>query len=447
MARRLYAAAFLDDLVLLYPVYALLFADAGLSPAAISSLLVIWSVTSFALEVPSGVWADAFSRRFLLTLAPVLTGVGFALWTWWPCYAAFAAGFVLWGAGGALRSGTLEALVHRELVLAGASGGYARLMGRARALGTTATMLASALAAPVMAAGGYRAVGIASVAVCALAAVAARALPCAPAEAQGGAAAGRSSMRPGGRSDSELRGGADSLCAGAVVGGGGEACRETGRQAERGALRRVWRQGFGQVRGRAPVRRALVLLAALTFVGALDEYLPLLAAGTGASPARVPLLLVVVSAGVAVGGWCAGWGHRRLAPLLAGAALCLAGGALCGRPVGMVAVAVAFGVFEWALTVADARLQDRIEEGARATVTSIAGFGEDVVAVLAYAGYALGSVWAGPAVLFAVAAVPYLLLAVLIGVRPGSGAGSRSPARADARHEDGAQDGAEGEVR
>ena len=34
----LYGYAFLDDFVLLYPVYALLFADAGLSTAEISSL-------------------------------------------------------------------------------------------------------------------------------------------------------------------------------------------------------------------------------------------------------------------------------------------------------------------------------------------------------------------------------------------------------------------------
>ncbi|NHW87161.1 MFS transporter, partial [Escherichia coli] len=41
LAGTLYVYAFLTDLVLLYPVYALLFADTGLSVGQISSLFVI----------------------------------------------------------------------------------------------------------------------------------------------------------------------------------------------------------------------------------------------------------------------------------------------------------------------------------------------------------------------------------------------------------------------
>ena len=68
LAVRLYALSACDDGVLLYPVYALLFADAGVSAGQISSLFVIWSVTVFVLEIPSGAWADAYSRRRLLAL-------------------------------------------------------------------------------------------------------------------------------------------------------------------------------------------------------------------------------------------------------------------------------------------------------------------------------------------------------------------------------------------
>jgi hypothetical protein len=35
-------------------VYALLFADSGLTTAEISSLFVIWSVVAFTAEIPSG---------------------------------------------------------------------------------------------------------------------------------------------------------------------------------------------------------------------------------------------------------------------------------------------------------------------------------------------------------------------------------------------------------
>jgi len=115
LAAALYGYAFLRDLVLLYPVYPLLFTDTGLTVWQISTLFVIWSASSIVLEVPSGALADAVSRRLLLCLAPLVTAAGFALWTLVPSYPAFAVGFLLWGVGGALASGALEALVYTGL--------------------------------------------------------------------------------------------------------------------------------------------------------------------------------------------------------------------------------------------------------------------------------------------------------------------------------------------
>ena len=350
-----------------YPVYAVLFADAGLSAAEISSLFVIWSVTGFAIEVPSGLWADVFSRRLLLMLAPGLTAAGYALWTFFPAYPFFALGFVLWGAGGSLRSGALQALVYDELEHLGAAGAYGRLIGRSQAVGTTAVMAATALAAPVMHLGGYHAVGLVSVAVT-LAGV------------------------PVGRSFPESRGG--------------------GRHGE--SYTEVLRAGFGEIRGGVAVRRCLFVVAAVSGVDALDEYVPLLVRATGAGASTLPLLVLLVTAGVAVGGWLGGRGTRWAAPALAVGAVCLAAGAGSGRPAGLVAVAVAFGVFQWTMVAADLRLQEQISDRARATITSMAGFGVETVAVLTFAGYALGSSWVGPGPLFVLAAVPYTVIALVM---------------------------------
>ena len=350
-------------------MYAVLFAETGLSAAAISSLFVIWSVTTFSLELPSGVWADVFSRRLLLVVSPLLAGAGFGLWALFPSYAAFAAGFVLWGAGSALRSGTMQALVYERLERVGAAGAYARLMGRSEAVSLLAVVAASAVASPVLAVGGYRALGVASVAACAACAVAGWFLP----ESRGG--------------------GGDGPSLGSVV-----------------------RQGWAQVRGEPAVRWALLLVVVVEGVTALDEYVPLLVRSTGVAASAVPLLVVLVTAGDAVGGWLAGRGVRWLAPVLAAGAVCLAVGSLSGRPGGLVLVAVAFGVFRWAMAAADARLQDRIGDGARATVTSVAGFGSETVAVLVFAAYAVGSRWAGAGVLVGAAAVPYLVTAFVLGL-------------------------------
>ncbi|MGW5672315.1 MFS transporter, partial [Micromonospora sp. NPDC003776] len=184
LAAALYGYAFLTDFVLLYPLYVLLFADTGLSVGQISSLFVIWSATGIVLEVPSGAWADAVSRRLLLVLAPLLPAVAFALWVLVPSYPAFAVGFVLWGAGGTLRSGALEALVFTELDRLGAAGRYARLMGRARTADVAAAAAAGAVAGPVFALGGYPAVGVASIGACLLAAAVATRFPEHPAAAE-----------------------------------------------------------------------------------------------------------------------------------------------------------------------------------------------------------------------------------------------------------------------
>jgi MFS family permease len=365
-----------------------------LSGAQISSLFVLWSVTGFVLEIPSGVWADRFSRRRLLMLGPALSGAGFALWTFSPSYAAFAAGFVLWGAGSALRSGTLEALVYEELAHCGATHTYARRIGRSRAVGTLAEVVATAVAAPVLASGGYLAVGVASVLVCIGGVGAARAFP----ESDRGA-------RPGPAPGS--RGGA-----------GHETPPQETEEAEE-SFAVVLRSGFAEVRRSPAARRSVLLVALLTGSLAYDEFLPLLAASTGVADATVPLLVVLVSAGAAVGEWQAHRGHRLVAPALLCAACCLALGGLSAHPAGMALVAVAYGVCRWSATAAETRLQARISDRSRATVGSMAGFGSEVVAVLVFAAYGLGSTWSPPGPLIALAALPYLVLAGCLRGRRG----------------------------
>ena len=170
LAGTLYVYSFFDEFILLYPFYAVLFADTGLTTAEISSLFVIWSITSVVLEIPSGVLADLISRRLLLVIGPLLSAAGFALWVFAPSYPAFAAGFVLWGVKGALESGAVEALVYEELDRHGAASRYATVRGRSRTAALVATALAMLAAVPVFGAGGYQAVGVASVAACVLAA-------------------------------------------------------------------------------------------------------------------------------------------------------------------------------------------------------------------------------------------------------------------------------------
>lgn len=311
-------------------------------------------------------------------LAPALSGAGFALWTFLPTYGSFAAGFVLWGAGGALRSGTLEALVHEELTHCGAADSYARRIGRSRAVGTLAEVVATAAAAPVLAVGGYRALGVASVLACAAGVLVARTFP--------------ETRRPGAVRESD-----------------------PGTETAEDSFAALLRSGFAEVRHSRTVRRAVLLVAVLTGCLAYDEFLPLFAASTGVDDAAVPLLVVLVPAAAAVGEWQAHRGHRLLAPALLFASACLAVGGLSAHPAGMVLVAVAYGVSPWSATASEARLQATISDRTRATVGSMAGFGSEVAAILTFAAYGLGSAWSPPGPLIAAAALPTLTVALVLG--------------------------------
>ncbi|WP_328869994.1 MFS transporter [Streptomyces sp. NBC_00287] len=371
LTRTLYGYAFLEDLVLLYPLYALLFADSGLTLWQISSLFALWSITGVVLEVPSGAWADAVSRRVLLWLGPLLSAVGFALWVLVPSYWAFALGFVLWGVSGALGSGALEALVYDELDRLGAADRYARVMGRARAAGLLGVMAAMAAAGPVFALGGYQAVGAASVAACLLAAVTASRFP----------------EDPGRASDGE--GWAATL-----------------------------RTGLATARRDRSLRGALLLVPAVACVwSALDEYSPLLVRETGVPDGFVPYALLLIWAAVTAVSLLAGPAERLgttgFTWLIATSALALALGSIARTPAGLALIAVAFAGFQLATVLADVRLQHRIEEGGRATLTSVAGLGTELLTVLVYGAYAAAGDHATHGTVFALFALPYLVGAVI----------------------------------
>jgi MFS family permease len=364
--------------VLLYPVYTLLFSDAGLAVWQITSLFVIWSVASLVFEVPSGAWADATSRRRLLIVGPLLTAVAFALWVAYPSFLVFALGFVMWGLKSALTSGALEALVYEELQRIDATRQYSTLMGRGRSAGVLAAMCSGMVAAPVFAVSGFAGVGAVSAGLSLLAALVAMFLP-----------------------ERRIRLPADDRGPGWLA---------------------SLRSGAGETRRSPDVTAAVVLVAVVASVwGALDEYTPLLIGSSGVDTVDVSLLMVVIWAGAATGGLLAGraarLGRRSLAGLLCCAATLMAVGAMLHHPVGVVPLAAAFGIFQLTTVVADARLQDSISGPARATVTSLAGMSTDVVTVVVYGSYAALAEIGGHPGAFTILMLPYLLVAVVLAMQ------------------------------
>lgn len=344
----------LADTIPLYPLYGLLFADAGLSGGQISSLFLIWTAVGIVAEVPAGVLADRFSRRAAIVASGLLQAAGYATWMAAPGFAGFAVGFGLWGVGGAFASGALEALLYDGLAAAGAEDDYPAVHGRVTAAGLVCQVPAAVLATVLFAAGSYALVGWASVGCCLGAAALARRLPEAP-RSEAGRAPDSPEQGPG------------SLA--------------------------VLRAGLGEVAGQPGVRAAVVAVAAVAGFGGLEEYFPLLAREWGVATAAVPLVLVAVplaaAAGAALGGTAGRLRSRSLGLLVGGAVALFAGAGVLHRPVAVAGMALAYGTYQLVLVAADARLQRRIAGPARATVTSVAAFGTEVTAMAVLAVWAL----------------------------------------------------------
>ncbi|MGY2029023.1 MFS transporter [Nocardia gipuzkoensis] len=444
----------IGELIPLYALYALLFADHGMSTGQISLLFAIWSTTAFLLEVPSGAWADTVSRRGLLVLSGVLLTAGFALWTAAPSFAGFAAGFVLWGTSGALASGTFEALLYDDLAARGASGSYPRILGYTRAGAEAAVVVAIVAATPLYLYGGYALVGWSSVVIAAVHTLVALSLPTAPkavsaadvddleeespSDAQpsaDGSDIASANIGPDSGVPAACDGDADARAVDSRIaivseadGVGPESVAAQPRPFARylGMLK----AGVGEaVRVRA-VRYGVLLEALLFGITAFDEYFALLAEESGVSTAVVPLLVGLTVLGSLTGSLLAGrtegMSGRTMSIAVGVAGLLFLGGAVIaglatGRPdavypltgLGFASIGVSYGIVYNAGIVAGARLQDAIEGPARATVTSVSGLLGEVIALVVFGFAALVTLWSSMSTLLALLGAAILAIATL----------------------------------
>jgi len=131
---------FLEGFVPIMALYAIMFERVGgLTFEQIGLLFSIWSLGFLVTELPSGVLADYWSRKYVIMLGGVLRAVGLTIWIVWPTFTGYAVGFALWGMMIACVSGSVTAYLHTELGVLGKGKKYAKYYGwtmSARWLGT-----------------------------------------------------------------------------------------------------------------------------------------------------------------------------------------------------------------------------------------------------------------------------------------------------------------------
>lgn len=326
-------------------------------------------MTALLLEVPSGALADLVSRQRLLVAAAVVYGGVFAVWAATPSYPAFALGFVLWGASGAVVSGTYQSYVYDVLAARGEVRRYQQVIARGRALAFLSCVAAMAAAAPLMTVGGYPLVAAVSVGACLVQAMIAASMP------QDRRVATLDSDEPG--------------------------------------YFAMLRTGLAEAHQAVQVRHAVLVAALIPGFLAFDEYLPLLARDLGAADSAIPLLIAATVAVQSVG---AVLGERagptQVAPALLAGAILIVAGALSGHPAGLLVIAAGYALGELSMVVAETRLQAVIRGPARATVTSVSGLLSELCAIATFAAFAVGAAWLSLVALVCLLAAAWVPLAL-----------------------------------
>ncbi len=117
------------------PIYVLFFQRRGLSLAEFGVLEAAYTVILLAAEFPSGYVADRIGRRNSLLAAATLGAAGAGVYMLAGSFLAFLLGMSLRAVAAALSSGANDAWLYEVLDAADDEAPFARVKGRARALG------------------------------------------------------------------------------------------------------------------------------------------------------------------------------------------------------------------------------------------------------------------------------------------------------------------------
>jgi MFS family permease len=117
MFPRFAAYGFLKNLRFFDPFIILIFREAGLSYLQIGFLYAIRDVATNILEIPTGVFADAFGRRKSMLMAFGAYIISFLIFYAFTGFGLYTLAMILFAFGEAFRSGTHKALILEHLTL------------------------------------------------------------------------------------------------------------------------------------------------------------------------------------------------------------------------------------------------------------------------------------------------------------------------------------------
>jgi MFS family permease len=145
--RPLMIADFFAGLMFFYPVTFPLMHRIGLTASQMSVYALVSSVSVLAIEIPSGILADRWSRKNVIILGLILIGVGAGVIGQAHNLGGFIVGAIFVSAYFAMRSGIQEAIIYDVLLEQDQRKDFEHQLGRLRAYSTVGNVISSLLGA------------------------------------------------------------------------------------------------------------------------------------------------------------------------------------------------------------------------------------------------------------------------------------------------------------
>jgi len=143
---KLYLQQFFYSFIPLLAFDALFYADSGMSASAVGIITVVAIVVGIIFEVPSGLVADKYSRKYVIIASNSCTILSWIIWFFNKDFTAFVIGACLMGLAISLRSGTYDAFIYDELKAIKREKDFLKVRGRLSFLCFFAITIASVLA-------------------------------------------------------------------------------------------------------------------------------------------------------------------------------------------------------------------------------------------------------------------------------------------------------------
>ncbi|MCP4141709.1 MAG: MFS transporter [Chloroflexi bacterium] len=147
---RFAAYGFLKNLRFFDPFIILIFREAGLSFLQIGLLYSIRDIATNILEIPTGVFADAFGRRKAMVMAFASYLISFIIFYLFAIFPLYALAMILFAFGEAFRSGTHKALILEHLKMTEREHLKVAYYGRTRSFSQLGSALNALIAAALV---------------------------------------------------------------------------------------------------------------------------------------------------------------------------------------------------------------------------------------------------------------------------------------------------------